>query len=77
MKIGFVGLGRMGGNMVKRLIEKGMMERLAPGGILLYGRAAQGRIRSIRVERAGQGVTETELGLCRLPLAATGLAERL
>jgi protein-L-isoaspartate(D-aspartate) O-methyltransferase len=56
-----------------------LIERLAPGGVLLYGRTALGKTRSIRVERAGDGEAfrETDLGPCRLPLAASGLAARL
>jgi protein-L-isoaspartate(D-aspartate) O-methyltransferase len=56
-----------------------LIERLAPGGVLFYGRTALGKTRSIRVERAGDGEAfrETDLGPCRLPLAASGLAARL
>ena len=54
-----------------------LVERLVSGGVLLFGRAALGRTRSIRVERTGDGVRESDLGPCRLPLAAAGLAARL
>ena len=60
-----------------RETPKALLERLAPGGVLLYGRAAQGKTRSIRVERAGEAFRETDLGPCRLPLAERGLAARL
>jgi protein-L-isoaspartate(D-aspartate) O-methyltransferase len=56
-----------------------LIERLTPGGVVLYARTALGKTRSIRVERAGEGegFRETDLGPCRLPLAGTGLAARL
>ena len=62
-----------------RETPRALLERLAPGGVLLYGRTALGKTRSIRVERGGDGEAfrETDLGPCRLPLAASGLAARL
>lgn len=55
----------------------GLVERLALGGVLVFARVGQGQTRSIRLERTGEGVRETDLGPCRLPLAAAGLAARL
>ncbi len=54
-----------------------LIERLTPGGLMLFGRTALGRTRSIRVERTGEGLRESDLGPCRLPLAGAGLAGRL
>ncbi len=54
-----------------------LIERLSPGGVMLFGRTALGKTRSIRVERTGEGPRESDLGPCRLPLAGNGLAARL
>ena len=54
-----------------------LIARLAPGGIMLFGRAGEGKTRSVRLERTGEGFRETQLGPCRLPLAAGGIAARL
>jgi len=60
-----------------RETPEALIGRLAPGGIMLFGRTAPGKTRSIRIERAGEGFKETDIGPCRLPLAASGLAARL
>ncbi|MFY9657306.1 MAG: protein-L-isoaspartate(D-aspartate) O-methyltransferase [Methylocystis sp.] len=60
-----------------RAAPEGLIQRLAPGGRMLFGRVGEGKTRCFRLERTGEGLRETQLGPCRLPLAASGLAARL
>jgi len=60
-----------------REAPEGLIQRLAPGGLMLFGRVGESKTRSVRLERTAEGVRETQLGPCRLPLAASGIAARL
>ena len=64
-------------HVVVREPPQALIERLAPGGLMLFGRVADGKSRIVRLERTEEGFRETQLGPCRLPLAASGVAARL
>ncbi len=64
-------------HVVLREAPQALIQLLAPGGLMLFGRVGEGKTRSLRLERTAEGFRETQLGPCRLPLAASGLAARL